>query len=630
MLDALRRHATGWVAKVLFGLLILSFAVWGIGDIFLGTSSTGAVAEVAGSEISQREVTREFENRLRDLQAQAGGAIDRRAAVSFGVLGQAVEAAIARRLLDAHGRDLGIMVADETVAEEIRQYPAFQGVGGFERERYDMFLRASGVSEAEFVASLRGDIARAQIVDAMVEPLAVPDTLARELYEFRNERRRGRALVVKADAIAVPEPSTETLQAFLEERAETYQAPEVRDVTLVVLKPEDLAEEIAVPEEEVRAAYDSRQAEFRTPERREVEQLLAGDEATIREAAQAVAAGKSFTEVAAGMGSRVERTELGPLAKGDLPADLDPVTFGLAEGAVSEPVQSAFGWHLIRVTGVEPEVVQPFEAVRDQLARELAVQKAHDQLPDFAARLDDEIAAGNELEAAAQTLGIEPTRLVQVDRTGHNPAKERLAADRLTPEILNAIFAAAQGETSLLEQTADGGYYMYHVDKVEPAHPRTLEEVRDQVLADWRAAEQAKAAKARAEELKAKAGTPEALAELAATESGVELKELGPVTRSDTGQLAGLSAEAVARLFATAPGQVAGEPAEVPAGTAIVATDEVIAAAPDEALLGAIRTGLLNTMEAELLASYETALRDRYPVSVDQAALANLMEAQAR
>ena len=113
MLDSLRRHATGWVAKVLFGILVVSFAIWGIGDIFRAPHGGSTVAEVAGTDISVQEVSREFDNRVARMQEQFGANLDRRAAASLGVLQQAVDAAVARRLVDAHARDLQLTAADD-------------------------------------------------------------------------------------------------------------------------------------------------------------------------------------------------------------------------------------------------------------------------------------------------------------------------------------------------------------------------------------------------------------------------------------------------------------------------------------------------------------------------------------
>ena len=225
--------------------------------------------------------------------------------------------------------------------------------------------------------------------------------------------------------------------------------------------------------------------------------------------------------------AKVERSEVGPLAKGDLPESLDQAGFALAQAAVSEPVQTPFGWHLLRTVEIVPEEVQPLAAVRDELRRELSLDKAAAALPDFATRLDDELAAGSSLDAAAEKQGLEPLRLERIDRTGHTPARERLAADRLTADILERVFAAAQGETSLLEQTPDGRYFMFRVDAVEPARERPLAEVRDEVAAAWRLEEQKKRAKARAEELREQVRSASALAQAAQDHADVRLVEVG-------------------------------------------------------------------------------------------------------
>jgi peptidyl-prolyl cis-trans isomerase D len=631
MLDSLRRHATGWVAKVLFGILVVSFAIWGIGDIFRAPHGGSTLAEVAGSDITVREVDSEFDSRVRQMQQQFGGNFDRKAAVSLGVMQQAVDAAVARRLVDAHARDLGLAAADETVAETIRQNPSLQGVGGFERERFDLLLRSIGMSEAQYLDAVRGDLTRNVLVGSITGIVAAPDLLARKLVEYRLEQRRGRALVVDAASIEVEAPTEDVLTAYLAAHAKTYEAPEYRSITLLTLAPEDLLDEIEVSDADLKAAYDARSESYRKPEQRQFEQLLAPDEATIRRAAQAVAGGQTFTQAATALkDAKVERSEVGPLAKGDLPEALDQAGFALVQGAVSEPVQTPFGWHLLRAVSVVPEQVQPLSAVEDELRRELSLDKAASQLPDRATRLDDELAAGTPLEAAAEKQGITPLKLERIDHTGHTPTHERLAADRLTSDILERVFTAAQGETSLLEQTADGRYFMFRVDAVEPARERPLADVRDEVAAAWRAEEQQKRAKARAEELRAQVSGPSALAQAAQDHPDTRLVEVGPVARGDDGAKEGLSPAAIAALFSTASGEVAAGVVEVAGGSAIVAVDEVLPATVEPQVLSATQTAIADSLRSELLGAYEAALRQRYSVSINQSVLAQLMEQKSQ
>jgi peptidyl-prolyl cis-trans isomerase D len=633
MLNSMRQYATSWVVKVLFGLLIVSFAVWGIGDVLRSPGTGGALASVAAEEITTQEVMREFEARYEALQEQAGGGLSRHQAVSFGIMNQALDVAVARALVDAHARELGLTVSDAELAEAVRQNPLFQGEGGFERERLDLYLRSQGLSEQAYLEAVRGDMVRARIVEGVTAPVTAPAALADRLLAYRDEQRRGRALIVDADEVAVDAPDEATLKAYLERNAKQYEAPEYRAVTAVVIGPDDLAGDIAVGEAELRAEYDARIAEYRTPETRSIDQLVAGDEATIREAASLAASGQGFEQIAAALKGRggIERTQLGPLRRGDLPDALDAAVFGLAEGAVGEPVSSPFGWHLIRLTELLPEKTRPFEEVREDLEREVRLRRANEQLPGFATRLDDEIAAGTPLEKAAEDLGLAPLRLEAVDRQGQDRKQVAVAADELTPEILDAVFAAGRGEQSLLSETRDGRYYMFRVDGIEPARPRTLEEVRDVLASAWRKEQQAERARARAEELRAKVADAGSLAAVAAAAGpGVSVAEVGPVKRDDQGYLAGLTPEAVRVLFETPAGATA--PRVVPAleGSAVLVVDEVIPAAADPAAAETARAELAGDIRTGILQAYEGALRQRYPVRVDDRQLAQMMESQAQ
>src|SRR5690606_1712213 len=165
----------------------------------------------------------------------------------------------------------------------------------------------------------------------------------------------------------VPEPTDADLAAFYEANKERYTAPEYRRVTAVLLRPEDLAAEMRVSEERLREAYDSRQAEFRTPESRGVSQLLFTEEAAARSAYERIAAGESFDAVAADIPS-AQRTDLGTVHPGDLfPEAVDQAVFALPAPGVTEPVQSPLGWHLLNVSEITPAATIPFEQAQERL-----------------------------------------------------------------------------------------------------------------------------------------------------------------------------------------------------------------------------------------------------------------------
>ncbi|MCB1994074.1 MAG: peptidyl-prolyl cis-trans isomerase, partial [Geminicoccaceae bacterium] len=287
--------------------------------------------------------------------------------------------------------------------------------------------------------------------------------------------------------------------------------------------------------------------------------------------------------------------------------------------------QSAFGWHLFRLIEVEPETVRSFEDARDEIRRDLALDRAIDQLPDLASALDDGIAAGESLEEAALAVGTTARRFQAIDAQGRDATGAPVEGGAPSPEILAAIFAAPLEETSLLEETPGGTFYMFRVDASEPSRPRRLDEVRDDVAALWRQEERQRLATERVEAIMADARSGRTLETIAAgLGDEVTLRRFGPIGRAADGSEAGLTPEAVEALFATDKGNLAREPVATRNGSAILRTDAIVVPEGDQPEL---REQLTAALRNDVLIQYEAALRRRYPVEVNEAAIASLFPA---
>ncbi len=628
MLDAMRKRASSWFVRALLLVLIASFAVWGIGDMFLGRQDIEVAATVGDIEVPLREVDRVFENDRQALGQQLGVAIDRQQAAAFGLLNRSLQSVVARALVDQHRRDLGLGVSDAEVAAAIRSDSFFQSAGSFDRFRFDTFLRQIGQSEAQFIETVRGDIGRERVLGPMRALAEAPAPLTERLGRHRGETRSGTVLVVPRNEMPVGEPDEAALRALLDAEAARFTAPEYRTVSLVTLTTESLVEEIEIEEARLLAEYEARRDFYTRAERRRAGQLLARDPEVIEAAAAALAEGAVFADLATAMAADgLTYSTLGPTTAADLPEEFARAIFALDEGGVSEPVESLFGWHLFRVIEIEPEDVQPFAEVRETIRRDLALDAAIDQLPQLAAALDDGIAAGESLEDAAAAVGVEVRRYAAIDAAGRG-ADGRPVADGPGEEILAAIVRAAVGEVSLLEETADGTFYMFRVDAVQEPRRRDLAEVSDELTALWRAREQDKAAAARVEEIMADARAGRTLEAIATALGGeVILRSFTPVRRSADGAAEGLTPEAVAALFRTAAGELVTEPVPTREGKAILRTDAVVV--PDAAAAAEVASEVQAGIANDLLAQYEAALRARYPVQLNNAALATLVPDEA-
>ncbi len=627
MLTALRKQAGSWVVKALLLVLVLSFAIWGIGDIFYGNPAEESVASVGSSEISSGELNDAFNRSLDNLQRQFGGQLTREQALGFGLLQQTLQEQIGQRLISLEAEEMGVTVDDDTLRRLITENPNFQSAGRFDRLRFNQLLRTTGLSEEGYLRAYRQDLARNALTSSIAAGATVPDAQVEAIYRHRNQERRGRyVLVADADITDIPEPDEATLEAIHGEDEQRFTAPEYRTVTYVTIEPADLLDEVEIAEEDVRAAYDDRAARYVKPETRTVEQLLTSDEETASKAEALIEEGEDFAAVADQLDG-ASFTELGEVTEAGMPSGLGTDAFVVSTGEVTDPIESPFGFHLFKITAITPEEVTPFEEVRDEIEEELALVEAEDRLPAFATQLDDELAAGSGVSEAAEAVGLSAKTVEAVDRQGLDEAGEPVTELEAWPALLQTAFEAEQGEPSLLEETDDGAYYVVEVDEIVEPRLKPLDEVRDEVVALYEERQRREGAKARAEEIRIKLQEAASLETLAASD-GLSIETVEPVKRADDGADAGLNPAAIEALFQTAEGRVADEVIETEEGAVVIAVDEIIehAGSDDQDGLDQLKAELERQVRSDLLDQYGRALQETHPIEIDEAALARLIE----
>ncbi len=612
------------VTFALFGMLIASFAVWGIGDIFRGRSQVRSVAEVGAQSILQQDYARALSRAIERLAARFGGRLNMDQARAFGIPDQVLSQMIGRALFDQKAAALGLIVTDGQVRRLVRQQQGFHNeFGEFDRFRFDQQLRLLGLGEGEYIETLRRDIIRQQIAGAVSEAASAPDQLAEALYRYRKERRVAQVLTVRNDSITeLPVPAEPVLVAFHKEFSERFMAPERRAVTLVQLRAADLAAEVAVSEDELREAFESRFDDFVTPERRTLEQIVFPDQEAARAAAARLAGGADFATVARELSGQ-DPVDLGTLEKEELPEALAEAAFSTPAPAVSAPIESPLGWHVLRVVSIEPRKEPSLEEVREELTRDTAMRHAVDSMVSIANQLDDELAAGASLEEAARSLDLAPRRIDAIDSVGKDAAGQPVA-DLPPDRFLEVAFESETGRESLLIETAGGDFFILRVDGVTPAQLRPLEEVRAEVTELWRAARRAELAREKAEALaeRAKAGTE---LEALAVEARLIVVQTEPITRFETAAARTPSPALAAKLFQIRPGEVT--TASAPEGHIVAKLIEIQPADPAANAndVQAVRDSLAVALQRDLLEQFVTTLRAEYGVTIDQRRLDELL-----
>ncbi len=624
MMQSMRKQAKGFLAFILFGLLILSFGVWGIGDIFRPVSGRDVIIEIGGTEIPAERLARDVQREIQALRARSGVSLDYGQALQFGLVGQTISRLVGTSLFDLATRDMGVAISDRMISDAVQNDTNFRNqFGRFDRQRYRQRLASLGMSERMYEETLRGDLARRQLASGIAASESVPKSLAHAVYRYRRERRVAEVLFIPNDGLTGLEaPGQAALEDFHKDHEARFMAPEFRKVTAVIIRPDDLAGDIDVSGERLEEEYRSRLDEFETPERRAVEQLLFSSESEAKAAYDRIQAGEDFATVGADV------LPLGTVAKGDLPLQaLGDGAFAVDPGAASAPINTALGWHIVRVTKIEPGSTASFADAREKLKalvkRELAVDAAIELGED----LDKEIGGGVGIVEAARKFGLRLTRIAAMDAKGQDAEGKPIAGLPQGSDFVAQAFQGVVGDDGLLSDAEDGSYFILRVDAITPAAVRPLADVRDKVAAAWTADRKAEAARKKAQSVTERLAGGAKLPEFAA-DVGREVRTTDPFTRDGDGAGDHVSAALVEKLFALRVGDAAWAPTQ--SGTVVGVVREVKGANPlsDSAGVKSVTDRLRQAMASDLLAQFTNALRDRYPVEIDQAAVEDMFTRQ--
>jgi peptidyl-prolyl cis-trans isomerase D len=619
MLKALRSSVGGYIAKILFALLIGSFALWGVGDMITRfVRPERPVATVGGTEIPGPEVVQSFQRRMAQLRTQFGGRLTTEQAIQFGLLDQTVQEMVGELLFDLEAERVGIAIGADLVRQRIRDEPAFKDVTGrFSPAQFEAALRNAGFSEQSYVALLRHDLARQLLAVSVTSGMDAPMPLVDALYRYRSEKRVALiATVTSASITDIPEPSAEELAKYHQDNAARFTAPEFRQGYSVSLRPTDLAAEVTVDDTKLKDEYDRRQAEFVTPERREISQILVQDEAKARKAADAIKAGGEFAAVAKEVAGAAPDS-LGLLSKDDMLPNLADAAFALPQGGVSEPLQSPLGWHVLKVDKIEAGNSRDFAEVKESLRKDLAIEQAGEIAYRLSTKLEDELAGGVSLRDGASKLGLKLAEIGPVDRQARGVDGKPVPGLEASDPALAALFQTVEGSNSKLVDTPDGGYVAVHVDKVIAPALKSMDQVKAEVEAAWKAARQAEAATKKAQALMQRIKAGEDFDKVV-KEAGLTAAATPAVTRSVGPRGDAPPAQVVALMFQLKAGEV-GDTA-VQDGHDLVKLSEIEPANPAEAKedVAQLAEQLKQAVSQDLLEAYGSALRQRYPVSVDR------------
>ncbi|WP_108397416.1 peptidylprolyl isomerase [Devosia submarina] len=617
MLDSLRGFAKSWPGKIMGAFLLVGVAGFGINNVItdLGTNT---VARVGDEEINSREFLRAYQGQINRVAQQIGSVPTAEEAVSLGIPGAVLQNLAQDAALNQMANRFGLGVSEEKLSELLREDPSFHGtLGTFDPSAFTQVLQMSGLTESEYFEDQADAARRQQLVLSLFGDTKLPSTASSLVNRYASDQRTVDYFVLTENNIPPPPaPTEEELAAYLSEHQSEFRTVETRNVQMLRLSPAELAATKTIPEDAIAAEYERTKANLSRPERRTIQQVvLTPDQAAAFEAG--LAAGTPFETLVADAG--LVPTELGTLAQADIQdASLANAAFDVLQGGFVL-IDGVAGKRAIHVSAIEPGGAPSLEEARDQIAQNLALAEARNELAEVQDQVEELRAAFRPLPEIAERFGL-PIYEADVTAAGNELTVIPDLAAEDVPRVSQAIFRASEGQLTPSVQLAGNGNLYFDLNRIDPARDQTLDEVREQVAQALTTERTNDALQAAAENAVARLDRGEALADIAASFSLFpQLSQ--PFTRFGNEE-GGIDSSVASAVFAGGPdhhGQAVSQTGE------FIVFDVVDVTIAEGNLTEQANAGLENEVRVGLYGEFVAAVRDEVGLRTNQQALQQVL-----
>jgi len=478
------------VIQVFLGLIAITFATWGIESYTQFRASRDTVATVEGMEISQREFAGELRRQQDQLRRMYGGAIDPAVLDAPESRRAVLEGLITQRLLARQVGRANMFMSREAVIDAITSAPEFQEDGKFSAAKYSAYLASRGISDQGNVAELQSSLALARFAGSLSETAIAPRSVASRLAAIEAQQREvSEARISEQQFLPQVKIEEAQVKAHYDAHQPDYRLPERVRAEYLVLSAEALARQDPPTEEEIKAASEARASQFRVDEQRRASHILVKTKEEAEKILQELKKNPGrLAELAKkhsqDPGSAEKGGDLGWFGRGMMVKPFEEAAFKLGQNEM-QVVESEFGFHVLRVTGIQAAKARPYEEVRKELAEELARQKGQRKFAEAAENFSNLVYEQSEsLKPAAERFKL------QVQQTGWVAKSARQELGALdNPKLLSALFSSDaiknRRNTDAIE-IAPNTLVAARVLEHQPAAQRSFEEVKGQIAAELR------------------------------------------------------------------------------------------------------------------------------------------------
>lgn len=539
MLQNIRDNSQGWIAKTIIGVIVALMALTGFDAIFQATTTSQDAAKVNGDKISQTELSQAVDMQRRQLMQQLGKDFDPALLDEKLLREAALKGLIDRKLLLQGAEDANFAFSEQALDQLILQTPEFQVEGKFSPERFDQVIRQMGYGRLQFRQMLAQEMLIGQLRTGLAGSGFVTDAQVDAFARLEKQTRDFASLTFKADPAAAT-VTDEEIKAHYDEHAKEFMSPDQVVIDYLELKKSSFFDQVSVNDDELQDLYEKEIANL-AEQRRAAHILIevndkvneAQAKAKIEEVQQRLAKGEDFATLAKEFsqdpGSANNGGDLGYAGPGVYDPDFETALYALSKDQVSAPVKTTYGWHLIKLLGVEAPEVPSFSSLKDKLTRELKTQQVEQRFVEATKQLEDSSFEASDLAQPAQDLGLKVSTSPAFGREGG----EGIMANRAVIQAAFSPQVLEEGSNSSAIELDPETVIVIRVKEHRKPEQLPLESVAASIRAQLAKEHASAAIQAKAQALIA--GLRDGKIPLAKSQDGQEWKVLEAVTRSQEG-----------------------------------------------------------------------------------------------
>ncbi len=488
MMRAIQNSSGSIIMKIVLGAIAVSFALWGVGDMFRGGMASGYAIKAGDKTVTIQEYQDELNIRYGALRQVMGASLTPEMAERLGLKQQVLNDLQTGLLLQLEAKSLGLKIPESEVMKLLRETPAFQSEGAFNKDSFDQALRQAGLNEERFLNSLNKELLSKLILQNFSTYLPDVTNAASLLYRTRNETRDVTfyRFTPNVNNSEIAEPDEAALKDYYKAYGEQFREPEYRQIQWVTIDKQAIGKDFTPDDETLLALYDERIDSYTIPQQREVSQLLYETQAEAEKALSMLNDGSSFAQVVSEVKPTNEMLSLGIITGDALPSQARDDVMALQAGEVSKPIKTDFGWHLFRVESIKPQSITPFAQAREKLATDWRSAKIEDAAYEITVDIEDGLAGGLTLDEVAKEHNLKVSSAPVMNMSALNKSGKPIDISAYPAGLIESGFKLQDETDSHLLDAGNGNYQLIALGKREESYIPKISDINDKLVAAWR------------------------------------------------------------------------------------------------------------------------------------------------